>query len=290
MAPTTLGFLPIAQPLDLEKSIESGQVFLWRRHDGWFCGPLAGKIAHLRQVEGGLEFEMACDTQEDAIFAIHAFLRLNDPIREILRQLQSDPHLEEPLQRNHGLRILRQDPWECLLSFACSIDANIPRIRGMINALAAHCGEELSLGDCRLPAIPNPETLAEVGEAKLRELGLGFRAKYVDPLATAIASGEIDLEALRSRPTDEARKILMLLKGVGEKVADCALVFSLDKLDAFPLDRWVRRAVQEWYFDGEAIPDKAIQTWARDHFGGYAGYAQQYLFYRRRLDAGRSTF
>ena len=311
MASAAVGFLPVAQPLDLEKTIESGQVFLWRRHGDWFCGPLDGRLAHLRQVKGGVEVEVgpkrrdswaisphhAASGAEDgppdiegALDAVHAFLRLDDPMRTVLRHLRSDPHIREALQRNRGLRLLRQDPWECLLSFVCSIDSNIPRIRLNLNSLAAHCGNLLTLGDCSLYELPAPEALAQMGEGKLRELGIGFRARYVDPLAKTVASGEMDIESLRSLPTDEARSRLMSLKGVGQKVADCALVFSLDKLDAFPLDRWVRRAVQEWYFDGASLSDKAIQAWARQHFGGYAGYAQQYLFYRRRLDAGRSRF
>ena len=307
MASATVGFLPVAQPLDLGKTIESGQVFLWRRHGNSFCGPLAGRLVHLRQVEGGVEVEAGPKPQdswaisphraasgaadiEGALNAVHTFLRLDDPMRTVLRHLRSDPHIREALQRNRGLRLLRQNPWECLLSFVCSIDSNIPRIRLNLNSLATHCGNLLTLGDCSLYGLPAPEALAQMGEGKLRELGLGFRARYVDPLAKTVASGEMDIESLRSLPTDEARRRLMSLKGVGQKVADCALVFSLDKLDAFPLDRWVRRAVQEWYFDGAPLSDAAIQSWARQHFGGYAGYAQQYLFYRRRLNAGRSRF
>ncbi|MCH8802271.1 MAG: DNA-3-methyladenine glycosylase 2 family protein, partial [Chloroflexi bacterium] len=131
---------------------------------------------------------------------------------------------------------------------------------------------------------PSPADLAEAGEAELRRLGLGFRAPYVDQAARAVLDGELDLPALVRAPYPEAKAALMEIKGIGSKIADCIAVFSLDKLEAFPIDVWIRRALSEWYFPGQKTPpDRVLLEWAQEHFGRYGGYAQQYLFHGQRL-------
>ena len=135
----------------------------------------------------------------------------------------------------------------------------------------------------------NYDRLAEAGEAELRRLGLGFRAPYVDKATRMVLDGRLDLSRLIETPYPEAKTKLMETPGIGPKVADCIAVFSLDKLEAFPIDVWVRRALREWYFPGQKPPpDRVMLEWAQGHFGRYGGYAQQYLFHGRRLGGSKS--
>ena len=205
--------------------------------------------------------------------------------------------VEAAIARFRGMRILRQDPWECLVSFICSSASNIPRISGNVEDLCSSFGQSLSMGDHVRSTFPSPRELAQAGEKRLRQLGLGFRAKYLAATATAIANGVPDLMTLREASYEEALEAVIALDGVGDKVANCVLLFSLDKLEAFPVDVWVNRALQEWYFDGRRplspnnrrkrkggeISPKTARLWAQEHFGPYAGYANQYLFHDRRL-------
>jgi N-glycosylase/DNA lyase len=134
-------------------------------------------------------------------------------------------------------------------------------------------------------SFPDPDQLAGAGEMGLRRLGLGFRAPYVDQAAQLVAGGHLNLNALLDLPYEDAKAALMECKGIGPKIADCIAVFSLDKLEAFPIDVWVRRALGEWYFPGQKPPpDRVLLEWAQDYFGQYCGYAQQYLFHGRRLE------
>ena len=151
-------------------------------------------------------------------------------------------------------------------------------------------GEPRSLQGRVRSSFPPAHKIAEAGEGALRELGLGFRAKYLANAAIQVAEGALDLEEVRRLPYWEARARLTELYGIGAKIADCVLVFSLDKLEAFPIDRWVSRAVQEWYLNGQKMSYDDIVHWAHGYFGQYAGYAQQYLFHGGRLGkVGRTS-
>ena len=152
-----------------------------------------------------------------------------------------------------------------------------------MNAIAKSYGLPLTLDKHVDYSFPTPTALACAGETELRKLKLGFRAKYVAKAAERVASGEIELEPLRHVEYEEAKRLLMSFPGVGDKVADCVLLFSLDKLSSCPIDRWVRRAIEEWYLDGEKLNYKSIRDWCLETWGEYAGYAQQYLFQHKRL-------
>ena len=150
----------------------------------------------------------------------------------------------------------------------------------------------MSLSGCRRHTFPTPSDLAEAGELELRRLGLGFRAPYVHKAAIAVLEGRLDMQALVRMPYPEAKAALMECPGIGSKIADCIAVFSLEKLEAFPIDVWIRRALREWYFPGQKTPpDRVLLEWAQEHFGRYGGYAQQYLFHgRRQRDKTKPTF
>lgn len=275
--------MPISQPLDLQATLESGQVFRWRCDQGWYWGVVGPHAYALCQMEGGLLFLTSASSAAEALAELHAFLRLDDDLEAICREMAVDETLSEAMALHRGLRLLRQNPWECLASFICSSASNIPRISQNLRSVAESYGEPLTLEGRRLRRFPEAARLAEAGEKALLALGLGFRAGYLANTAAQVASGGVDLMALRLAPYLEAKATLMELPGVGEKVADCALVFSLDKLEGFPIDTWVRRALEKWYGHREKAPYRELLAWAQERWGKRAGYAQQYLFHHLRL-------
>lgn len=281
--------LTMAQPLDLVSTLESGQAFRWRRRDDWYYGVLHDDLMALKQDGSQLEVRSSSPSPEQTETALRDYLRLDDDLEAIYSRIDTDPRMHSAITEYRGLRILRQDPWECLVGFICSANSNIPRISASMEAIAKGYGQPLKLDDYVDYSFPTPQRLAEAGETALRELKLGFRAKYVAKAAERVASGEIKLAPLRDAPYQDAKDVLNSLLGVGDKVADCVLLFSLDKMDACPVDRWVRRAMEDWYLDGAILNYKGIRDWSVEKWGGYAGYAQQYLFHQKRLlgQAGR---
>lgn len=276
-------FLAVEQPLDLRATLESGQVFRWRRDEEWYWGVIGQHAYALRQVGGGLLFLSSAPSVAAAKAALHDYLRLDDDLKAICREMATDEQLAQAVAQHHGLRLLRQDPWECLVSFVCSSVSTIPNIGRTLQAVAEAYGEPVAVDGRRLYRFPDARRLARVGEGALRGLGLGFRARYVAQIAPLVAEGRLDLVALRQASYEQARAALVKLPGVGEKVADCVLLFSLDKPEAFPIDRWVRRALVEWYGHSEKARYGELRSWAQGRWGHYAGYAQQYLYHHRRL-------
>ena len=193
------------------------------------------------------------------------------------------------LSQLQGLRLIRQDPWECLISFICATFANIPRIKGMIRRLCRAFGQEISNDDQTFYRFPSPRQLASASINQLLACNLGYRARYVKSAAAYVLQGRICLENLQSRPYHEAKQELLRIQGVGHKVADCVLLFSLDKLEAFPVDRWIHRALRTYYRkyltsmplnQRSLLPRhyKELSAFGRSYFGEYAGYAQEYLY------------
>ena len=310
----------VAQPLDLDSTLFSGQAFRWRRDGDWSHGVVFGNVVKMRPAPDGVEFSCAPDSERAMEPLLRDYLGLGADLDQIYAAIANDDRLRSAIGRYRGMRILRQEPWECLVSFICSSYSNIPRITRNVEDLCASLGRPVGMGDHARSIFPTPQELAEAGEQHLRSLGLGYRAKSLAATSRAIADGALDLITLREATYEDALEALMALPGVGDKVANCVLLFSLDKPEAFPVDVWVRRAVQEWYFDGQrpvtakdgripskrtpelqkdgsmqgkgttppqdkgaTISQKKVRLWAQDHFGPYAGYANQYLFHDRRL-------
>ncbi|MBI2873014.1 MAG: DNA-3-methyladenine glycosylase 2 [Chloroflexi bacterium] len=275
--------LRVDQPIDLEAALCGGQAFRWvQEGDGWFIGVLDNNVVRLRAVKDGVEVESAPDGPEALALALADYLRLDDDLPAIHRGLSADAQVSAAIRKYPGLRLLRQDPWECLVSFICSSNSSIRQIGRTLERMAHAYGESRRLGALERHTFPSPERLASVGETGLRALGAGFRAEYIAAAAQMVASGGLDVAGLRLRPYNEARAALLGVPGVGPKVAECVLLFSMDKLDAFPVDRWVRRALEEWYGVRRLKPPE-LRAWALERFGPYAGYANQYLFHHRRL-------
>ena len=275
--------IKLDQSLDLDTTLESGQAFRWRRvGDGWHEGVVGENIVRLRCQGGVLEVWGGPAPADELASQMWDYLRMSDDLPAIQRAVCVDQHVTEAVRWYPGLRLLRQDPWECLISFICSSASNIPRICRTAEALAQAYGRPIHFGGGVRYTFPTPEELARAGEGDLRALGLGFRAPYVAAIVNIVVRGQVDLAALRGMPAEEARPALLALPGVGEKVADCVLLGALEKLEAFPIDRWVHRALTDWYQLDRRLSYARMHTWAMDHFGPYAGYAEIYLFHRRR--------
>ncbi len=249
---------------DLAVTLRSGQVFRWREEapDG-FSGWVGRDAVRVHQRNSTLAFEGATP------HAIRHFFCLDLSLPSIARSIDVDPIIHQALQTHWGLRLIRQDSWECLASFILSSFNNIPRITGMIERLCIHFGE---------PAFPKPEVLAKVPERVLRNLGLGFRAPYLKAAAQAVASGKADLEGWNALEDEALRQSLLSIPGVGEKVVECVMLFAYGRTAAFPVDVWIGRAMRRRYFRSRKVSDRKIREFARKHFGPHCGWAQQYLY------------
>ena len=280
--------LTVNQPFDLVSSLESGQAHRWAYpkdgDDGWYTGVVRENLVRIRQTDDRVEFR--CGPSDEAAFAprLAEYFRFDDDISKIYDVINQDERVAAMVRQYPGLRVLRTEPWECLVAFICSATSNIPRIHQNMESISRAFGSPVSLNGWTRHTFPTPVDLAEAGEAELRRLGLGFRAPYVHLASVAVLEGRLDLDALIEMPYTEAKAALMERRGIGSKIADCIAVFSLEKLEAFPIDVWVRRALGEWYFpEQKTPPDRVLLEWAQEHFGRYGGYAQQYLFHGRRL-------
>ncbi len=189
--------------------------------------------------------------------------------RDIAARFGADRTITEAIDAGRGIRILRQDPFETLISFIISQNNNIPRIKKLVESLCRECGERINDSDY---AFPCPEAICELGVDKLREMKTGFRAAYIYDAARRVASGETDLTKIAALSTEDACTELMKIKGVGLKVASCVLLFGFDKLDTFPVDVWIKRVIDKYYPEGLEISS----------LGENRGLAQQYLFYYER--------
>jgi N-glycosylase/DNA lyase len=258
---------------------------------GWWYGIAKEKVFKIHQIGDELEFENV-----DEKF-IKEYFGLRDDLLRILSQIAKDEYAEKAVKAFMGLRILRQDPWECLISYICATYKNIPAIKRMLFNLSKKFGERTVFDGYDFYAFPTPSRLAKANVKELLECGLGYRAKYVLETAKMVHEGCFDLENLRKKSYKKARRELLELPGVGLKVADCVSLFSLEKLEAFPVDVWIKRSILKHYvnhFEKEFVKKISFKKsltkseydrlsfFGRRYFGEYAGYAQEYLYYFER--------
>ena len=215
------------------------------------------------------------------------YLQVELNLADVLRSFPDDEPMRAAVPACRGLRLLRQDPWECLASFILSSTKQIVQIQQIVARLCEQFGEQLVVPQEHQPAysFPLPDRIARAGESELRACKMGFRAPNLRVAARRIAEGEVDLSRLASLPTAAARAELMLLPGVGRKIADCVLLFAYGFQDAFPVDVWVLKALRRLYFSRRRVKPQRLQKFTATHFGPYAGYAQQYLFHYARVHA-----
>ena len=267
-----------APHFDLEKTLCSGQVFHWTPHGRGFVGAITENLIYLEQVG-----ESVLAPTEHARRVEH-YLALDHPLPEILQTFPQDPAIRVAVEFGQGLRIIRQPVWECLATFLTSPLKQVGQIRAISLSIRKRFGRRLRQGEFEAFSYPRPEQLAEVQLEELLECKLGFRARNLLGTAKKVALGEIDLEALRTLSVEEARGALCELPGVGEKIANCVLLFAYERLDAVPIDVWIGRVLKEVYFAGRSkVPLRELKSFSANYFGSYAGYAQQYLFHHWRL-------
>jgi N-glycosylase/DNA lyase len=273
-----------APDFDLEKTLNSGQVFHWVRYGRGFVGAIAENPIYLEQVGNTIR---VCRGQSKQV---SHYLALDHPLSKILNTFPPDPAIKVAVEYGRGLRIVRQPPWECLATFLTSALKQVQHIRAISLAIRSRFGRRLPLGEMEVFSYPEPERVAEIPAEKLLECKLGFRARYLLATAKMVASGAVDLGAVGGLSTVDARAALCELPGVGEKIANCVLLFAYDRLEAVPVDVWIARVLNEVYFAGRSkVPLRELKAFASDYFGSYAGYAQQYLFHHWRLTYRRKT-
>lgn len=248
-------------------TLDCGQTFRWRvREDGSVHGVAMGRALTVKRVGASV---LLCGVGREEFESIwRGYFDLDRNYSAVCERLCGDKHLQEAVEYCYGIRIVRQDAWEALCSFIISQNNNIPRIKGIVERLCALLGEPLGNGEY---AFPSPERVAAAGIEGLAPIRSGFRAKYIIAAAQSVSTGETDLEAIARLPLEQAQDELMKIKGVGPKVAQCVLLYGMGRVDAFPVDVWVRRIMQEMYPDG--LPECTL---------GNEGIAQQYLFHTRR--------
>lgn len=248
-------------------TFDCGQAFRWTENsDGSWHGIVRGNAVNVTQKENSLIISGSVSHDDETLW--REYLDLDRDYEAICERLKADKYLKLAVEQYPGIRILHQDSWEALCSFIISQNNNIPRIKGIIDRLCANFGDDLGNGDF---SFPSAERLAELTVDDLSELRAGFRAKYIIDAAQKVASGEVNLKKMSDCDIDEARNELQIIKGVGAKVAECTLLYGCGRIDAFPVDVWVRRIMAELYPDG--LPECTDNV---------EGIAQQYLFHWRR--------
>lgn len=261
-----------APQFSLRHTLESGQFFRWTETEGSYDVLRGQRYFRIHQDGDTLHYEGV------DLWFLKEFLALDQDYAAIERSLRRDRRLWEALDAYPGLRILRQDPWECTAAFITSIASNIPRITGNVSDMAREYGLPLRLGQSTGHSFPRPDRLDD--EARLRRMKLGFRAAYLVQAARLASSGI--LEEIANLSYDEAKQTLMVIPGVAEKVADCVLLFAYGRLNAFPVDTWIRKVMISMFFKGRKVADRVIRDFASERWGDLAGVAQQYLYHWSR--------
>ena len=282
-------YLPARQPSKLDLLWLRSQAFRWIEREGWYYGVVNSNPVRVRQSGDGVEFDGG-GNEESIKLHVESYFRLNQDIQAVHDALgQVDGTMTTLVRIYGGMRLLRQDPWECLVSYICSQNNNIDRIAGIIELLANQYGAPLTLHGLKFNSFPSPSRLMEVGEEELNGLGLGLnRGSLIWTVAKDVTKGDLDLDTLHRSPYAQAKERLMKYKGIGSKIADCVCLFSLDKSEAFPVDRHISAGLQEHY--GKKYTPGAknvlLLEWARKYFGAHAGYAGQLLFYEQLQKTG----
>ncbi len=258
--------LTSACQLDLTKTFECGQCFRWNSDSsGVYTGVSCGRVLHIWQQDE----KILCDCPEDELPFWEAYFDLKTDYRAASELFTQPDYLKTCARYGDGIRILRQEPWEALCSFIISQCNNIPRIKKIVETLCRLFGEPLEGG---LYSFPSAEKLSPLSEADLVPLRCGYRAAYILDAARAVASGLIDYKQLSILPASEARSSIKGINGVGDKVANCFMLYGLHRMDSFPIDTWMKKALKQ-HFPADYDPSV---------LGEFAGLAQQYIFYFAR--------
>lgn len=274
------------QHYDLAATLTSGQAFRWKLRDGLWQGVIGENSVRLRSSDQGISAETAAPVWDWSWLA--DYLQIGVDLEGVLLSFPDDEPMRAAVGACHGLRLLRQEPWECLASFILSSTKQIVQIQQIVSLLCRRFGAPLLVPPGHEPvhSFPSAARIAAASETELRACKMGFRAPNLRAAARVVAEGAIDLKSLGARSLPEARRELLNLPGVGDKIANCVLLFAYGFQEAFPVDVWVMKAMRQLYFPKRRPSPRRLLQFTSTHFGPNAGYAQQYLFHYMRQAAG----
>ena len=266
--------------IDIDNSINSGQVFLWEKCGSDWYGINGQDILKINK---NAVIKSIQNSKTD-------FFRKNDNMQEIIKSISKDKTVKQAINQYEGLRIFRQDPFQCMISFIISSNSNIQKIKNSLEKITKKFGEKVEIQNKEFFLFPKPEKLANASIEEIKKCGVGYRAPFIKQAAEMVFSKKIDFKYLEKLNYKEAKKNICLIPGVGNKVADCILLFSLNKLEAFPLDTWMIKILEKYYSNEFQIETKTITQKQYEilhekivnYFGPYCGYAQQFLFKMER--------
>jgi N-glycosylase/DNA lyase len=281
-------FFPVAD-YDLAATLASGQAFRWKNVDNAWEAVVGGRWVRLTQKDGGIFAETIAENPTDWRW-LSDYLQLDVDLGSVVLTFPQDEPMQTAVANCRGLRLLRQEPWECLASFILSSTKQIVQIQQIVAAVCQKFGEPVIVpqGHEPLHAFPTAHRISACTEQELRDCKMGFRAPYLLGTAKMVANGEVNLQQLGALPVEKARAELMRFPGVGRKIADCVLLFAYGFQQAFPIDVWILKALQQLYFPKRKVSAKRLLNFSQTHFGPNAGYAQQYLFHYARTKKGVS--
>ena len=271
--------------IDIDNSINSGQVFLWERHGTNWYGIDGQDILKINQ-NGAIKSILNSKTN---------FFRKNDNIQEIIKSISKDKTVKKAVKEYEGLRIFKQEPFQCMISFIISSNSNIQKIKNSLEKITKKFGKKITIENKDFFLFPEPEKIAKASIDEIKACGVGYRAPFIKEAAKMVVSKKINFEYLEKCDYQEAKKNICLVPGIGNKVADCIMLFSLNKLEAFPLDTWIIKILEKYYSNEFKIETKTITIKQYDmlhekivnYFGPYCGYAQQFLFKMEREKYGK---
>jgi N-glycosylase/DNA lyase len=278
-----------APDFDLEKTLDSGQVFHWEKVGEGFVGAIGDRAVYVEQRADVLKIcdgEAPSPTREARVLPgiVARYFALDHPLAEICNSFPKDPLMNAARDFCRGLRIIRQPKWECLATFICSSMKQVAHIRQISLALRKRFGEQRKTGNQLVYSFPPAHPLAQVSEKELLECKLGYRGKNLRATARLVSSGQADLEMWSALSDAELRKQLCVLPGVGPKIANCVMLFAYERLRAFPIDVWIERVLRQHYFSRrKRMTPQRLRDFSETYFGAHGGYAQQYLFHHTRV-------
>ena len=268
-----------AQSFNVNHIFDCGQCFRWiKQQDGSYIGVAKNKVVKVASSNNNITI---FNTNLQEFFSVwEDYFDLKADYGQYMKRLSFDKTMEKAISGGNGIRILRQDTFEALISFIISASNNIPRIMKIVDSLCALYGEEIEFEGKTYYSFPDAEKLRGVTAEDLAPIRSGFRAKYIADAVEKVLNGTVQLEKLKDMPREEARKHLMQINGVGPMVADCVLIFGAGRLDVFPVDTWIDKAMKNLY--PEACKGVNVRQAGENLFGDICGLAQQYIFYYAR--------
>ncbi|MGC8581403.1 MAG: DNA-3-methyladenine glycosylase family protein [Thermoplasmata archaeon] len=264
-----------AKNLNLESTLFNGQVFRWQKINEKYYGFISNKFVSIENKNGML---YVWPKQPISTDEIKEYFRLGDDLEKVKKSIGNDSVLSMLFEYYNSMRIIKQEPLECSISYICSIASNIRKISSVINKISQMSGYEVELDGIKNYSFPTYDELIKLTKKDFDMAGAGFRSEYILNFLKYVGENKETFYSLDKLPYEEALKTLTSIRGIGDKVANCILLFGFGKLEAFPVDRWVLRAMKKFYVE-QKMSNEKIRQFAQNKWDGNAGYIQQYLFH-----------